>query len=309
MARRVCEAGAVIGILYEHPTWLTPLFGALERRGATHRRIDVSSSAFDLDDDDPGSLYVNRLSASSYDRGNQDAVAFALSYIGHLVESGATVLNGRHASLEVNKVDQMRAFRRHGLAIPRTIAFNDADALTRVTEGFPFPALVKPSQGGAGCLIVRFDTRAELLAGRDLLQAPPDGLLLLQEFIDTSDDQTRRVEILGGEVLYTLLSTPGEAYNACPADGGTSEGADFDIGADPEPELASRILAMFAALDLDFGSVEYRIDAGGTPRFFDLNLNSNYHPTLPSEWPEGGWGRFADHLVAVHARIDAERGA
>lgn len=286
----------MIGILYEHPNWLDPLFEALDRRSVPYGRVDLNTGVFDIEDVALLPLYVNRLSASSYDRGNQGAVSYGLTFIEHLMAAGARVLNGPSAHLEVNKVDQMRAFRSHGLPVPRTVAFNSTEALANTPGDFPFPAIVKPSQGGAGCLIMKFDTRAELLDSAHLISPPPDGLMLLQEFIAPIDDTTHRVEVLDGEILYTLLSRPGDTFNACPADGDTEAGADFEIGDDPDPELSSQILAMFSSLRLDFGSAEFRIDDGGTPRFFDLNLNSNYHPSLPTGWPEGGWGRYADYL-------------
>ena len=97
----------MIGIVFEHPTWLAPLFSALEERHIPFRKIDLSSFAYDMCDATVLPLYVNRLSASSYQRQNQRAIALAFSYFKFLAAHGATILNGQNAHLEVNKVDQL----------------------------------------------------------------------------------------------------------------------------------------------------------------------------------------------------------
>ena len=114
---------------------------------------------------------MNRLSASSYQRNNQRAVALAFSYFKFLAAQGAKILNFRNAHLEMNKADQLLAFRQYGLQTPRTWVFNDRPQLTQLPNDFPFPLLIKPAQGGAGSLIQRFDSRPALLAG--LAPIPP----------------------------------------------------------------------------------------------------------------------------------------
>jgi hypothetical protein len=69
----------MIGIVYEHPTWLAPLFAALEERQIPYRPLDVSSFAYEIGTAPVLPLYVNRLSASSYQRHNQRAVALAFT--------------------------------------------------------------------------------------------------------------------------------------------------------------------------------------------------------------------------------------
>src|SRR5262245_64149715 len=102
----------MIGIVFEHPTWLDPLFTALKARQIPFQKIDLSSFAYDMRHTEVLPLYVNRLSASSYQRNHQRAIALAFSYLKFLVAHGAKVLNYHHASLEINKVDQLLAFQQ-----------------------------------------------------------------------------------------------------------------------------------------------------------------------------------------------------
>ena len=93
-------------------------------------------------------LYVNRLSASSYQRHNQRAIALAFSYFRFLAAQGARILNVRNAQLEINKADQLLAFRQHGLSTPRTWVFNDRAQLHHLPDGFPFPLLLNRRKAG-----------------------------------------------------------------------------------------------------------------------------------------------------------------
>lgn len=292
----------MIGIIFEHPTWLAPLFSALEQRHVPYTPLNVSNFSYALQASALLPLYVNRLSASSYQRQNQQAVACALNYMAFLVDQGATVLNARQAHLEVNKVAQMLAFTQHGLPTPRTWVFNHPEQLHHLPEDFPLPLLIKPSQGGAGGLIQRFDSRQALYAGAAALTFPPDGLMLAQEYIKPAQGYITRVEVLDGQCLYALKVYPHDNFNLCPADACSVETempsqAQFFLHDHVDTAILTTISRFFTALQLDFGSVEFLISEADDVYFYDLNLNSNYRTTLPGVEDFDPWGAFADYLV------------
>jgi hypothetical protein len=293
----------MIGIVFEHPIWLAPLFSALEERHIPFRKIDLSSFAYDMRPSSILPLYVNRLSASSYQRHNQRAIALALSYFKFLTAHGAKVLNARNAHLEVNKVDQLLAFQQHGLPTPRTWVFNHREQLAHLPADFPFPLLIKPAQGGAGSLIQRFDRRDALRAGMHHIPVPPDDLMLAQEYIPPVHGYINRVEILDGKLLYALRVYPADNFNLCPADVcevEASEGsqAQFFLQESLDADILDHILHVFTSLDLDFGSIEYLEGGDGVIYFYDLNLNSNYRTQLPGVGHFDPWGTLAEYLGA-----------
>lgn len=213
-------------------------------------------------------------------------------------------MNGKNAHLEINKVDQLLAFQRHGLSIPRTWIFNSLDQLNALPEEFPFPLLVKPAQGGAGSLIVRFDSRNELQRGADSIIMPPDQLMLAQAYIPPAEGFINRIEVLGGELLYALKVYPQESFNLCPADacdvdaGEHTSSAQFLLNEQLDTDVRDDILRLFRALELDYGSIEFLTDDRGHNYFYDLNLNSNYRTQLPGVTGFDPWGHFADYLQA-----------
>ena len=291
----------MIGIVFEHPTWLDPLFSALAERQIPYQKINLSSFSYDMGNGGVLPLYVNRLSASSYQRNQQRTIAIALSYYKFLAAHGAKVLNARNAQLEINKVDQLLAFRQHGFITPRTWVFNDIAQLRHLPDDFPFPLLIKPAQGGAGSLIQRFDSRHALHAGAAGIAIPPDALMLAQAYIQPGHGYINRVEILAGQLLYALRVYPTEGFNLCPADAcavdvTASSQARFELNPHLAPHTLDAILGLFAALGLDFGSIEFLTGADGNDYFYDLNLNSNYRTQIPGVDHFDPWGTLAAYL-------------
>lgn len=291
----------MIGIVFEHPTWLDPLFSALAERRIPYRKIHLGSFSYDMGNEVMLPLYVNRLSASSYQRNHQRAIAIAFSYFKFLTAHGANVLNARNAQLEINKVDQLLAFRQHGLITPRTRVFNEVAQLCHLPDDFPFPLLIKPAQGGAGSLIQRFESRRALHAGAAGIALPPDALMLAQAYIQPRHGYINRVEILDGKLLYALRVYPTEGFNLCPADAcavdtTASSQARFELNSHLAPHTLGAIVGLFTALGLDFGSIEFLTGADGVDYFYDLNLNSNYRTQIPGVDHFDPWGTLAEYL-------------
>src|SRR5882757_10414144 len=123
-------------VLFEHPEWQKPLFSALERRGVRFGRFDLKHGAFDPDSVPDAPLYFNQASPSAYVRGNTRAVPLALSLMRSLELGGARVLNGSRAFLlELSKSAQAALMRRCGIPHPRSLVFNDPEAVLSQWRG------------------------------------------------------------------------------------------------------------------------------------------------------------------------------
>lgn len=73
-----------ITILYENGEWMEGLFTALSERGLSYQAVDVSSSAFLLDDPGDYGLVINRVSPSAALRGNGAAIGLTQSWLDSL---------------------------------------------------------------------------------------------------------------------------------------------------------------------------------------------------------------------------------
>ncbi len=306
---------ADLAVLYEHPEWQMPLFRALERRGIRHAAVDLKQAAFSDTDEPVAPLYFNQASPSAYVRGNARAVPYALAYMRALQMRGVRVLNGADAfALELSKTAQAALLRQLGVPAPRTWTFNDIEAIRAHAREIPFPALLKPEQGGSGARIVLVESFAHLEAL--LEQRPehwlPDNLLLLQEYLDT--DPARgivRMEFLGGELLYAMRVISHGRFNLCPApvcnpeEGETAvcevqtwaPPAEFHPCKEVPPQAVAWGKRIVAAGRLDVAGIEYLETRDGRLVVCDINANSNLRPSVAQAFGFDPFERVVDFLA------------
>ena len=303
-------------VLFEHPEWQKPLWAALDQRGLDYARYDLKRAAFDPDSLPDAGLYFNQASPSAYVRGNARAVPFALSLMRSLELGGARVLNGTQAfALELRKTEQAALMQGLGIAHPRTLAFNDAEAAIAAWK-VGWPALLKPEQGGSGARMFLLQSPDELL--RLLNDQPelwqPDNLLLLQEYFEV--DASRgivRMEFLGGKLLYAMRVVSHGAFNLCPSEACNPDGDGVSlceiaqavpvkpVEFYPYPEVPAVAITsgerIAAAGHLDVGGIEYLEAADGRLIFYDVNANSNLRAPIGQAFGFDPFERVVDYLV------------
>ena len=304
-------------VLFEHPKWQEPLFEALDRKLVAYEAFDLKTAAFGTNDLPSAPLYFNQASPSAYARGNPRAVPFALALIEQLESRGACVVNGSRAfRLELSKLAQVSLMRELAVPHPKTLAFNDVEALARRAHEIGFPAILKPNQGGSGArmfLVESVRELAELLERQPELWLP-NNLLLLQEYLphDTGGAGIVRLEFLGGELLYAMRVLSGGSFNLCPAE--TCNPLEREAGPSflAYPGVPSAAVEtgrrIFAAAGLDVGSIEYLETTDGRRVFYDINANSNLRPSVAREFGFDPFERLADFLLtAASACCDSRR--
>ena len=332
----------MIDILYEHPAWFTRLFEALDARDVPYRRVHAASLRFVPDwAHDPAArdaapdLLVNRMSPSADRRGHGRAILPTLQYLESAEAGGVRVVNGSRAyGFEISKARQMALLADLGLPFPKTRVINAPDQALAATEGLRWPVVVKPSVGGSGAGVLRFDREDDLRAAveAEQLDFGVDHLALVQEFIPARDSHITRVEVLNGQYLYAIdVPVTGQSFNLCPADlcelpAGGQVVAPVELGgncaislpsagkratqAHPPQDIIDAVVRMTTAAGFDVGGVEYVVDErDGQPYFYDLNALSNFVADAPTVIGFDPWDPFVDFLVATHAAAMTERRA
>jgi hypothetical protein len=344
------ELSAPIGILDEHPEWSARLCAELQLRRLPFEKIDHSNHAFDPHDRARRySVIVNRTSPSSHRRGHGSVLFYAEPLLAHWQALGVPVINPVAAwRFEKSKALQVSLFERLGVGYPRTIVVNHRDQLLKASESVRFPAVVKPNVGGSGALIERFEARAELQARAPALDFGPDGVALLQEYIEPADGAIVRVEVLDGRYLYAIrIVRTGSDFNLCPADicqtPAAAAGADLSShvtahlvaaatprlappsrGACPADtkgglrvtrhevprEIVAQVLTLVRAASIDVAGVEYLVGrADGHVYFYDINATSNFVANAPAVLGFDPTPRFADYIVSVATKKGDDRSA
>jgi glutathione synthase/RimK-type ligase-like ATP-grasp enzyme len=274
-----------LAVLYEHPQWFQPLFGALDRRGLRYEAIQLSGHSFDpAEPTAPARLILSRVAQSSFLREPEHPIFYAAALLDHWARCGALVLNGADVlAIDSSKARQLSLITSLGHAVPKTRVVHRARDLAGAAEEFSYPLIVKANTGGSGAGIVRYASREELLASIEQGTVPKsiDGVLLVQDYVPPRGGVIIRIETLGGRFLYAIeVESSGDTFDLCPADACLAQPgrAAVRMTAVTPPEGMIRAAEQIAqAAGLAVGGIEVITDdRDGTPCFYDINALSNF---------------------------------
>src|SRR5215475_3389639 len=145
----------------------------------------------------------------------------------------------------------------------------------------------------------------------------PDGVALVQEFIDSRDGAIVRVEVLDDRYLYAIrIVRPASDFNLCPADICRLPEAPptGDLGAcpveakpglqvtryDAPPVVVDQARALAREASIDVGGIEYLVGReDGRVYFYDVNATSNFVANAPEVLGFDPFPPFADYIVRI----------
>ncbi|TPG15823.1 alpha-L-glutamate ligase [Sphingomonas koreensis] len=275
---------AELGLLYEHPQWLAPLFAELDRRGLDYRALHADGHGFDPADRAlPAPLVFNRIAMSSFLREPDHPIFYAQAVMAHWADAGARIINGAGVlAIDASKARQLSLIAGLGYAIPKTRVVHRKADIAAAAEALAFPVVVKANIGGSGAGIIRNDSLAQLrdMAAEGMLPDSIDRVWLVQEYVPARGGRITRLETMAGRFLYAIDVDGGGGFDLCPADACLAAPGKQTITiarADPSPALIEAAERIAAAAGLDIGGIEVMIDdRDGTPRFYDINAFSNF---------------------------------
>ncbi|MFT4980101.1 MAG: hypothetical protein ACI8S6_006013 [Myxococcota bacterium] len=299
-----------VHVLYENSDWLPPVIDALHSRGLDVVEHFVDGGSIDLAELPPQGLYLNRMSPSSHTRGHQGGVVFMKEYLAYLESHGRRIINGSEAfAMEVSKVRQHAALEAFGIRTPHTVAVIGAARMSKAARKLAPPFITKHNQGGKGLGVQLFrshDSLDALLASGGY-EGSPDGIDLLQQYIEPPEPFITRVEIVDGRFLYALRSSTEQGFQLCPADacqlddqfcpvGESGPDDRFSIreditAADP---LVRQLIAFCRAHRIDVAGIEFVEDAQGNRYTYDINGTTNYNGDVEEKNGLHGMGAIAD---------------
>ena len=273
-----------IHILYENEEWTAPLLAELERRHLPCRGWDLTQGSFDLSAAPPAGVYYSRMSASAHSRGHRFAPEYADAVIQWLESHGRRVINGSRAvRLELSKVAQYTALQAAGIAIPRTCPAHGRAAAIEAAGTFAGSFISKHNRGGKGLGVHLHEDANALAAWFDGLEyeAPVDGILLLQEYIQAPEPYITRLEFVGGEFLYAVRVDTRDGFQLCPAEAcavDPAQGPMFQIQEGYASSLIGAYERFLRANEIQIAGIEYIVDGAGQALTYDINTNTNYNP-------------------------------
>lgn len=305
--------------LHENPEWFPPFARAFEREGMEVEEWLLTDGVLDLDSVPPEGIFWSRISASSHTRDHGLSKDYARAVLSWLEANGRRTVNGRRIlELEMSKVDQLTALRAAGIDTPRTVAAVGQDQIVAAAKSFPAPFMTKHNQGGKGLGVRKFDSHEELAehVASDEFEEPPDGITLVQEFIQAAEPFITRAEIVGGEFIYAVAAdTARGGFQLCPADacaidpdtGQLVMPPGATIAPVPDQQLFSlregfdhpvigQYLEFTRRTGLEVCGIEFIEATDGRVLTYDINTNTNYNAVVESLAPRSAPRALAQYL-------------
>ncbi|MEE2960945.1 MAG: alpha-L-glutamate ligase [Myxococcota bacterium] len=299
-------------VLYENEEWMPPLRKALAQRNLETEEIFLNGGVLDFGETPKPGVYINRMSPSSHTRGHQAGVRFAKEYLTYLESfTGCRLINGSQAfRLEVSKVHQYAALEAFGIRTPRTIAVTGTKDMGTASRVLKPPFITKHNQGGKGLGVQLFRSHEGLdeFLKEGSFQDSPDGINLLQQYIEPAEAFITRVEMVDGQFLYAIRSSTEDGFELCPADACEIGDAfcpapDSKATADEkfrlrheitaEDPLVKRYLAFMKAHEIEVAGIEFVEDSEGNRYTYDINSTSNYNGKVEAKLSVAGMDAIA----------------
>jgi len=310
---------AKILVIHENDAWVEPLRAAFAEQGLPYEEWFLSEGVLDLTQAPPEGVFYNRMSASSHTRDHRYAAELTGGVLAWLESHGRRVVNDSRAlALEISKVAQYEALRKHGIRTPRTIAAVGREHVIAAARKLPPPFITKHNRAGKGLGVKLFHSVDALEAHvrSDAFEDSVDGMTLIQEYIRAEDATITRVEFIGGQFLYAVRVDTSLGFELCPADvcqvgdAFCPVGETAPVAAAPrfrivdgfDLPIVDRYRRFLIANGIGIAGIEFIVDAAGELYTYDVNTNTNYNSAAEAEA-----GKYAMRAIAAYLGRELER--
>lgn len=277
-------------IIHENSAWLEPIIQALQKLDVSIEKWFLEDKGgFDLSKNPPQALFFNRMSPSAHTRHHFRAYEHTSSLLSWLGMSNRKIINGYSTwQMENSKILQYSLLKKSNIPVPDTlVAFSKADILFHASS-LNYPFLLKHNRGGKGTGVHLFRSYEKLkfFIESDAFTESPDGITLIQKYIEPEEPYVYRLEFIGKKFFYALKMDTRAGFELCPADAcsikeafcPTQSQAKFTVIREfPHKDLITSYQNFLHAHDIDVAGIECIIDRNGQIYTYDINTNTNYN--------------------------------
>jgi|TARA_B110000438_G_scaffold233880_1_gene230086 hypothetical protein len=284
---KLLKFGMII-IIHENNEWISPFEEAFQKLNIDYRIWYVPDMSLDLSEIPPDAVYWNRMSASSHTRGHRYEPELVAGILAWLERHNRIVINGGNAlDLEISKIRQYESLEKFSIRTPKTFCAIKKEHLIDGASRIGFPLITKHNRAGKGLGVRKFDNEAALhgYLASDEFEESPDGITLLQEYIDAPSKSIFRMEFVDSKFLYTVEVDTTQGFELCPADVcelesncPTEETNKFQIVKDFSIPNIGDYETFLKQSNIGIAGIEIIFDKAGDYWTYDVNTNTNYNP-------------------------------
>jgi len=299
----------MIIIIHENNEWISPFETAFKKLNIDYRIWYVPDMSLNLSEVPPNAVYWNRMSASSHTRGHRYEPELVAGILSWLDRHNRTVINGPKAlDLEISKIRQYQELEKFSIHTPKTFCAIKKEHLVNGASHIGFPLITKHNRSGKGLGVKKFDNETALknYLGSEEFEESPDGITLLQEYIDAPSKSIFRMEFVDAKFLYAVEVDTSQRFELCPADVcglesncPTEEFNKFNIIEDFSIPNIGDYEEFLKQAGIGIAGIEIIFDEKGFYWTYDVNTNTNYNPQAEEQAEQSAPEAIAKFLSSL----------
>ena len=203
-------------------------------------------------------------------------------YLAERLEKQGIKLFNNKTAIELcdNKILMYQALKEKGVRIPRTfiapktfegLGYNNLAFLKQVSDEIGYPMVIKEAYGSFGEQVYLANNEEE---AKEIIARIGYKDFLMQEFIASSKGRDVRMNVVGDQVIVSMLRQNDHDFRSNISSGGS--GTAFEAS----EEFKNLAIKASQALGLDFAGVDVMFDQNNEPIICEVNSNPQFASTL-----------------------------
>jgi len=302
-----------IYVIHENYQWFEPIKNVLLERHLPFESWYMESGSVHLSELPQKGVYFSKMSASSSTRDHRFSPDYAFALLSYLEANKSRVINGSNVlRLEISKVEQYICLKKSGIPVPETAACFGKHHLLETARRFKSPFILKPNRGGKGIGVQLFRSHhlLEEYLSENTCDESVDGIMLIQEYIESPEPFVTRLEFIGGKFVYAVRVDTSEGFELCPAEACRvdvpaqadefcaidARGGLFEIIEGFNHPIIGKLEAFLHHHSIEIAGVEFIRDKNDGLYVYDVNTNTNYNPEAEEKAGVSALQTLADFL-------------
>lgn len=281
-----------IAIIYESEEWSNIyLKDYLSEKGFEVAFINFEKAVFDAAFFNSVELIVNRIFPSSYFRGHVKTYYKGIDFLRNLNEKGIPMINSFEALMyDFDKQLVCKALRDNNVNTPEIYCSSRDFDLDKIK----YPCIVKPNRGGRSTYTCKVDNREELY---EFLKTLPAIDFIYQEYIQSVDNYTLRIEVINGEVFSAVKRSMDEkgisSYH---------RGAAYEHIHELDKHIENLVINTLNILSIKMGGIDVIVGKNG-PYIIDVNATSNFSKAFVDFLRKNPLDKMGDLIIDEYLKI------
>ena len=284
-----------IAIIYESEEWSNIyLKDYLSKKGFDVLFINFEKSVFDAAFFSSVQLIVNRIFPSSYFRGHVKTYYKGIDFLRKLNEKGIPMINSFEALMyDFDKQLVCKALRDNNVNTPEIYCGSKNFDIDKIK----YPCIIKPNRGGRSTHTCKVDNSEELYEFSNTLPAID---FIYQEYIQSIDNYTLRIEVINGEIFSAVKRSMDEkgisSYH---------RGAVYEHIHKLDEHIEKLVINTLSILNIKMGGIDVIVSKDG-PYIIDVNATSNFSKVFVDFLGKNPLDKMGDLIIEEYLKISTK---